>query len=253
MLLTHLREVTEIDGKIDVIHRELAALYRTRSLLMGSTRGSSVSMQAPNTTVSPPQKSEQLYRRLAGVWERYNLDIPPYAQIKAKFIKANEILAAITASYPEIAGNFEVVAVPPSKMMAFPIATGLRARQRLCALPDFANNTVGTPAVQPGWQFILAYSANSSLYAGSPKKILEFKTYMLAGYDMRAMGLREYAALTLQKDSLIDEESWTVLLKGRTKNSLIPYVGSRQGRYRFDLEEADNILDDDGFRPAIKL
>lgn len=249
MLLKDLKQVNDIDSKISDMHRRLAELYHEKSLLVSDYSPEILPDFNDNTSYI----SEQNYRKVAKAWEQHGITIPPYSNLKNKFAKGNKTLKFLSNTHPDIASNMEIIVVPPSKYMKFPAAKEQRKPQRLVELQDYVNSGVTLPKSQRNWEVLLAYTGQSSIYAGSAKKVLETKSYMLAGYDTRALGLREYLAITYQKRELIDTETWTVLLKEPSTDVSVPYAGYRHGRYRFDMEENDNVLDDDGFRPAIKL
>lgn len=248
MLLTDLNKVQELDSRIGDMHRQLAELYQKRSTLMGGQPDN----PARETLTTTPLH-EQWYHNVAQDWERYAVGLPAYSRLKNKFAKAEKILGIIHQTHPEIAPHMEVIAVPPPRILKFPSNFELRAAQKLADLPDYHHPDVKPPKPEKNWRILLVYTAETSLYGGSAQKILDDKAYLLAGYDTRALGPREYTALTLQKNRLFDQNSWTVLLKAAPRKGLIAYVGYRHGRYRYDLEELDNVLDDDGFRPAIRM
>lgn len=251
MLLTHLNKVAEIDRRIAGMHRDLADLYQERLKLMGQE------YSVPDDTADISEKSdihkdaERWYHLVVQAWEAYGLQLPAYSGVESKFMKAYKILGHLESAYPEIAAQMEIVAIPPSRLMSFPDST-LRCLQAATDLPDFVNISVSSKK-DTSWRFLLVYGGQDSLYGGSAKRIIKEKRYVMAGYDMRALGPREYMAMTLQKDELLDSVTWTVFMKSYKGKAEVSYAGYRQGRYRFDVEDADNILEDDGFRPAIEL
>lgn len=259
MLVSHLKKVTEIDNRIVAMHRELAELYNQRHMLIdgqdGLTTASQSSYKTSFTSASTASlsSSEQLYRQVAAAWERYGIMVPAFSKLKARLQKAERIRTSIHESYPEIAEHLRIVAVPPSSIMTLPAADSLRKLQPNNELPDFMSPGIKVPKLPEAWELQLVYCAPNSLYIGSAKKARESKVYMIAGYDMRALGVREYTALTLQVNYLIDDTTSTILLKNHRRNMPVPYASYRHGRYRFELEDDDNVLDDDGFRPAIEL
>lgn len=259
MYLKDLTKVTEIDQRIAAKHREIAELYQEKLVLMNAPDGSMTTYSGLSTegltataTDTHMSLAEQWYHQAVSAWEKHGVKIPSYSTLRAKFTRAEKKLKLIAESCPEISSEMIAIVVPPVKVMPFP-ANELRNNQGLTSYEDYVHHAIASPIKQRNWRVLLTYAAPDSIFIGSPKQMLKDKSYILAGFDMRDLGLREYSALSLQADYLLDEVSWTALLKDYKKNRPITYVGYMQGRYRFEIEDADNILDDDGFRPTIEV
>lgn len=255
MLLSNFKKVEEIDGRIVRIHRELAELYEQRYFLIDGGHGlSTATHNDKSVSISlTTDSSEQEYRKVASAWERYNLILPGFGKVKAKFSQAKKIRSNLEKNYPEIVKSMIVLAVPPSKLLRLPVDTELRDLQGLNIMPDFISSTVSANKAQAAWEFLLVFNADESLPVGTAKKLRSLKGYMIAGYDTSGLGVREYSALTLQTNRILDTNTSTLLLRSNLGKNSVAYACFRQGRYRIEAEDEDNVLEDDGFRPAIKL
>lgn len=255
MLLSNFKRVEEIDDKIVQIHRELAELYAQRYMLIDGKDGLSTSRSSEDKTTnsSTYDPIEEEYRLIASAWEHYNIIIPDLKFIKSKIVKASKIRRDLNKNYPEIAIGMRIIAVPPSNVCPIPASLQLRSLQGVSLADDYISDGVARPRDQKSWEYCLVYDSPESVIIGTAKKLNELKGYMIAGYDMRGLGIREYTALTLQSPHIVDKESSTVLLKSKGTKGAVPYASFRQGRYRFEMEDENNVLENDGFRPAIKL
>jgi hypothetical protein len=259
MLVTHLKKVAEIDNQIVAMHHKLADLYQRRMVLIdgddGLSTGSLTSGTAAiiNSSTIEMSKVEQAYRQLASAWERYGIVIPAWSKLRQKLEKGEKIKAALIKNYPEIATGLSFIAIPPTAQLKLPVAESLRKLQLNADYADFISRGVTIPGPQKNWRLLLAHTAPDSLHVGSAKKAHETKVYMAAGYDLRALGVREYAAMSLQLNGAVDTRTSTILLKNHRSKTPVPYARFRFGHYRFELEDDDNVLDDDGFRPSIEL
>lgn len=85
--------------------------------------------------------------------------------------------------------------------------------------------------------------------------MLAERAYTIADHDARALGVREYAALSLQLGAAprLDPNTWTVLLKGADISSGIACATCTGGRFRFDIDESHGALGKNYFRPAVEV
>ncbi len=269
MLLNELQKIVEIDTRISDMHRELADLYVERSNIVDS--GQTVSAtnwatkEAPNdkqgnpATLKPKPLSEReqwarhQHHTLATAWQCYGITLPPFKRLKAKLLKAEEVMADLVVAMPALDGAMAVVAVPPGKLLDFPVSGKLRNLQGFSDGQDYVNQDLPQPAAKRDWRILVTYAAQDGLAFGLPKNILDTRHYLVGGYDTRALGAAEYAALSLQYDQPIDDGTWTLLLKNYKEGEFVPSAAFVDGRFRFDLDEADGGLDIDLYRPAVEI
>lgn len=248
MLVTQLKKILELDAQINNMHRELATLYEERKAMVESD---------PVAVSSEPLIGRddwirQQYDKLKAAWECYDIALPSLKQLHYKLNKAYDITGDLSAAMPSLANKLGVVAVPPNTLLAFPVPFGLRVRQDFIDGQDYVNTDLALPVGCRQWKIVVVYSENAGLPMGLTKDILQSKSYHIGGYDTRALGAVEYAAMTLQYQHPIDDGTWTLLLKGCTATSPVVSATFADGRYRFDSDDAGAGLDIDYFRPAVE-
>lgn len=263
MLLNNLKKVVELDSRINDMHRQLANLYAERSNIVeaGATiinTNSNIPSATNRTTQRPKAKihdswASKEYASLSAAWKRYDIEIPGYTNLKVKLVKSRVIMDELSNAQSDLMGRLSVILVPPTRQLGFPINTTLRQKQGFCDINDYVNQDLPKPTNNKQWRVLVVYTNSAGLSIGSPAVIFKEKSYLIAGYDTRALGITEYAALTLQKDQPLDEATWTLLLKDYAGNEFVPSATCMNGRFRFDIDEVGGILENDCFRPAIEV
>lgn len=251
MLLTQFQEVSRIDARITKIHKELIELYKQRDAIAEG--------KAPYRTITATKPTvvdelRTLYDKLAAAWLRYDCTIPTYKYLKPKLARAQRIITELQASNPMLR-SLQVVLVPPSSALPFPTEAAFRERQTAIE-PDYASPELAA-AVTPDtkWHVLVVDADVRGIDLGAASDIIAAKTYLIAGHDTRALGPREYAALTLQlgAEPMLDMDSWTMFLKDVCDGTLHPSATFAGGRFRFELDELDGALGDNRFRPAVEV
>ncbi len=259
MLLNELKKIVEIDTRISDMHRELADLYVERSNIVDAGETVSANNWDKQVAAKPKQGDEreqwarEQYSKLKSAWQCYGISLPAYKQLRAKLAKAYGIRAELAAALPELQDALQVIAVPPSKLLEFPVSAELRYRQGFSDGQDYINQDLPRPALTRNWRVLVAYAGDIGLSFGLPKDIIATKSYLIGGHDTRALGPSEYAAMSLQYDQPVDDGTWTLLLKEYKKGDFVPSAAFVDGRFRFDLDEADGGLDIDLYRPAVEI
>ncbi len=196
------------------------------------------------------------YSALEASWKVHGFIIPSVTLIANKLLKAQKVINDITEAEPVIGAGMSALLVPPSDILSFPIDQKSRSRQPHIILSDYVNSELHLTTHEPNktWQMLVAYAQATGVEYGTASNILKHRNYMIADYDTRALGLRQYAALTMQINKPIDENTWTILLNEWAKvNGLISSVTFLNGQYRFDFDEPNSILGDERFRPAVEI
>lgn len=258
MLLTQLKDILDIDTRISDMHRELANLYAIRSSMVEPEYGTSQNQTKELDgieKVSPDISTwcRQQYGALVDSWNTYDIKIPSYKHLQNRLKQARSVIEELSKTKPEIKDNLSIILVPPTKLIGLPLSIQIRKGSRSNRPVDYINPDLAMPAISKKWQLLVAYTAVSGLYLGSPETILTSKNYMIAGHDTRALGLLEYAAMSLQLADTIDNKSWTILLKGTPRGGQLPCATYQDGRLRFDVGDIDSVFGDDRFRPAVAL
>lgn len=263
MQYTQLKQVVEIENQITNLHKELSNLYIKRALFTGNTKLGQFSTQGHakiRKTLDTSQFHDpwlsQTYNYLASAWLVYGLVIPPFVTIEKKLLKARKVIETIIESDQNIGQQMGVLLVPPSALMSFPVDEIMRQEQSHVLLNDYIDPELLSAGKksQNKWQVMVVYTNQTGLDYGSAAIILKHGKHVFAGYDMRELGLRQYVALTLQLNQVMDQNIWTVLI-GDTPISgrLVPSATFLKGQYRFELDEYSSNLGEERFRPAMEI
>lgn len=257
MLLQELKEVIEIDTHIQKIHQQLVNLYDRRNRIIKTTEqdATTVSASALKSEILAPHISwpEQQYIRLAALWNEYGVGIGEFSQYEKRLVKAQSVIQKLSIAYESLRGSFEVVLVPPTGMFKYDQLHMLRQRQSFVLAPDSIDPDIARPRDTRTWAVLVASTAKHGIPVECPASFMQAESYLVAGYDTRALGVNEYIALSLQQKQPIDTECWTVLLKGLQPTDLMPSVTFKDGRYTFAVDEMDGVLSTEHFRPAVRL
>jgi hypothetical protein len=250
MLLNQFQEVSRIDAQISKIHKELTELYTRRHSITDAS--------APSFTVEPMSKADQLrdrYTMLAACWERYGCKVPSFRYLKPSLVRAEQILAEMRAANPLLTALC-VLLVPPSSELPLPVPQAMRKQQTTLS-PDYMSDEL-LPRAQTDskWRVLVADAGSCGQKCTSIEEMLLARTYNIADYDARALGVREYAALSLQLGTmpqLDTNDSWTVLLKDIDALPNVACATCMGGRFRFDIDESHGTLGKNYFRPAVEV
>lgn len=254
MLVKQLKKVIEIDERINTIHRELSDLYSQRAQITEEKDIPEITSKEENPEeLSQERWVSKHYQKLSSTWQNYGIKIPSKKTLQPKLVKANELIVELSAKAPDLEGKLSVLLVPPHKQFPFPVKSELREKQNTINASDFVNPEYPSVKKSKAWKVLVVYGAQQGLYLGNAEMIFGNNSYMFSNHDMRDLGIREYAALTLQEKD-IDKQSWTMFLSDQqTIDDTVAIAGCIDNRYRFDLTETNSIFSDDRFRPAIEV
>lgn len=254
MLFAQLQEITELDKRINQMHEELAALYRRRhDILDPAFSQAPVTMQTFATLPTPEKIAEQEYLRLQAQWQRIGLAIPSRKILKRRLIKANEVKRTLGNANSELKDNMAIVLIPPTSSLAFPFTTRLRKHQPFVLTDDYVCRELTQLVSSNSWRVLLVYDKLEGLALQDPHELEANDAYLLAGYDLRALGVYEYAVFSLHCTEIIDKKSWTILFAKDGRANLRPCVTFTANRFFFDLDDMGNLFGDDYFRPAVEI
>jgi len=263
MQYTQFKKVVEIDNEIGNLHSKLAELYEARAMFaskpsaaieaQGATRQTGqTSSQGINT--SP---AHQLYSDLSAAWAEHGIVIPSFSALRKQLLKSQVVLQNLIDFDASMGKNMEVLLVPPVTLLRFPAQSSLRRTQPYVALPDFVSPDLvqATKNNKKTWQVLVAHTGDIGIDYGNTSAIIKNKTYQIAGFDGRALGLRQYVALTLQLNKPIDHNVWTVLLNDKRllNKKLVASATFMHCQFRFELDEYNTALGEERFRPAIEI
>lgn len=267
MLLSDFKAVADLDTQISLLHHQLKELYDIRTDYIHNAVPKTIQKTVsdkfdifsayPTTTstTSSKTKAQLDYNQLKAAWATYDIKLPSYASLKTKLHTAHARISQLTVNYSELSDSLVLVAIPPFKLFNLEIYPELILKNKSKAyIPTFYPE-LGQGTRSSTWRIFIVYSAARGLSLGNAKTILEQKKYIMNGYDMRGLGILEYAAFTLQNELAIDVDVWALLLRNYKLSSgkLVPSVAYTGGRYRFELDEAIGLLDNEYFRPALEI
>jgi hypothetical protein len=255
----NLQQVNDIDSQISNLHLELMSLYQQRSAIIEAKNKNQIALNMNNPwdsfgfASSPISWADEQHQRLIDIWSIYGLDLPPIESLRTQLLKAREVIGELVLIHPEFKGNLEVVLVPPTKVLGYPINPQLRSLQVFASREDIMNSTLPLPEASKKWRLLVVYGGPEGIYLDTPKNILKQKKHTIAGHDSRALGLYEYMAFSLQQNEPVDENTWTVLFKNYEKGEQIPIAKFSDGGFVFEFDDVSSIFGDIRFRPAIEV
>ncbi len=264
MLVSELKKVIEIDDRISTLHKQLSTLYAERARYVqipigGPTNSIGTSGTGTNikTNLKIPSDAmwvEQTYQNLKTAWSRHNITIPPLTQLKKQILNAAIIISKLYDFQPDFYGKYQVVIVPPVQLIGQPGRRSSSIQQDFIKFDDFVSDELPSHFRQKSWRMLVAYNASHALECGNAKQILDSKSYMIGGYDLRALGVFEYFAFSLQQSEPMDEGTWALLLKNsKNTTQLVPSVTFYKGQYRYELDDVSGVFGDERFRPAVEV
>lgn len=255
MLLTELKKVIEIDGRISNLHQELSSLYEQRALyVQPSTQTASQPQEGVAVRKTSEDWAEVKYSELSRAWAKHHIALPKKAVLKKRLRKARDIITALETIEPEFISRLEILLVPPAKELGYPTISSLRSSQSFVTIGDFVNAELPGKFTANDWRLFVVYNGATALEMGSAKDILASGKYMLGGYDGRGLGFMEHFALTLQLNKALEPGRWTSLLRNCTKTTArVPSVTFYNGQYRYELDAAEGVFGDELFRPAVEV
>ena len=226
-------ELLALDREIVVACRNLEGLMQKRLAL-----ASEIGFQATRNEDAVPDP-EHSYRNLKELWGRFSIDIPPYEKLAAKLEMAERVAQEIMEAEPRLAGDMDILLVPPIELMGWPVKDELRGAQGL--EHDWIHFGRGSeqPTQSEEWRVFAAdVKPVRGIKFKSAKSILRNNEYEIAGYDTRGLGVAEYAAMSLQCSYPIDAKTETYLLLDYYGGDLI-WCGtlSGSGCYRVRARE----------------
>ncbi|PLS81195.1 hypothetical protein CYG49_02585 [Candidatus Saccharibacteria bacterium] len=261
MLLKELHKVSEIDNRINTLHKELIQLYNERSKLMQlNEQAISKDAKESNTPVVAQADddkredwAEKKHQQLEMAWNLLDISIPTYRKLQDKLLKAYDVIEKIGTTRPEIAESMDVLLVPPTKVMGFPVKKRFRQQQSFVTGYDNIAKDVKKAQGSREWRILVMYADREGLYLGKPQTIIEEQAYMIGEFDARALGAQEYMALSLQLKNPIDEGTSTILLKNFSGQGSAPCATFARGSFSIQSDEICGIFGDDRFRPAVEI
>lgn len=264
MLVKNLEELQKVDTQITSLLETLSGLYEQRAKLIAPnklTDNSSISSQfvASKTKNEKLREVKSRYAEISIAWDRYGIKTPAFDTIKDKLINAQEIIESFSP-VKELTNKMIILAVPPTRLLSFPVSGEIRAKKEYTQYEDAVSLDLALKLkTHKGWRVLVVYGSEAGLSFEVVNNTSHPISLALSGYDCSALGVAEYAALSLQIERPIDTTSWTCLPKKTqmtakdNQYATVAYAGLRNGRYRFDLNDMYGIFDDDRFRPAIEI
>lgn len=256
MTLSELVEVNQVEKTIEAKQRELLQLYVTRATLMKRSL-SYTQKQLENPTkleLMAQTMYEELSLKLAGL----GLRAPAFRIVKRRLIRARTVMDDLESAWPDSIGSFRTILLPPSKLVPLPLDKKWRKAQykRSKDVYDdsFRMPTFHLPA-RRNWGVMVISANPKGLYRGEPQMIISEQLYEVNGHDTRALGIEEYAILSLYLEKPIDTASRTMLLKNYAPNQPVQVVHYNGTHYVFEDDDSGmlGLFSDEGYRPAVLI
>ncbi|MEO5628105.1 MAG: hypothetical protein ABIQ89_04445 [Candidatus Saccharimonadales bacterium] len=228
-------QLSQLDSQISALHQQLNQLYRRRLQTMRQQKPQLQSIDSQfNQTIQ--QDSNNIYNRLTDAWLSQGVDIPSLRTLSKRLQKASALNRQLTNKYPELVNHMEIVLVPPTAVLNTILDKDHNGHQQI--VTQSALESINR------WRVTLIYSASHGLP-------LESSAYTNR-QKLSQLGLNEYLALIIQGQLLIDEGTWTMLLKNN-QQAVVSCAGFASGAYRFIDDEINSIFNDNGFRPCVEV
>lgn len=261
MLLTDFKAIADIDSQISELHKQLQGLYGVRADYLDAKNPAVIQKRGNHnifgySSISPLQNwPNKEYNRLKFIWQSYAIEVPSYSSLKNKLQKAHQLIIKLSSSSSPLTSNLTVMLVPPAKMFNMQIYSQLLEANYPSSAPFYIDQELPAINKSSTWRIFVVYNAPTGLSLGSAKKMFDQKSYMFDKYDMRGLGVVEYAAFTLQNDFVADVNSWTLLLKNykQKPGQQVPSAAYAGNHYRFELDDESGLFDDEHFRPAVEI
>ncbi len=251
MLLTNFKEVIALDEQISKLHQELSVLYAERSSIANSTDQSKTFIQSTksDTTVhATTTREREQYEILRAAWMKYAVTVPAFKSLQAKLTSANAILSNLESNGTDI-NDYEFFLSPPTAKIAFPLKNNGTEKHQGFDSPDM-------PALsaQKQWKLLMVYKKRDGLPVSNYKNFIDKKQYMISGYNMRGLNIRDYGLYTLMQNTPVDVDQWSLLPASNTidKNQVV-CAGFIDNQYRYVLDDTTSLLGDNSFRPAMEI
>jgi hypothetical protein len=257
MITKKVYSLSELDQRIAKLRTELLNLYTKRAAFITFTKKIAINHNseagADNLEIVVVDKwAKEEYQKLKLAWQKYDILIPEFIALRARLIKAHEIIRKITFKKPELKFRIGLIIVPPQEVLQFPVDKTYRKKQKFVEAADIVSENLPLIACDK-WRLLITCNALNGLYLQKPIKKNIKSSYYILGYKADALGLTEYAALTLQHPHIIDKGTSTLLLKGYNGEEQVAIAGFTRGSYRFLRAHIDSTFYDFRFRPTIEI
>ncbi len=253
MLLRDFKTVSELDGTIDTLHSQLKDLYEKRAQYTQAKPVNAELIEAAASELVSSSESwvEYEYTRLAEAWARYDIKLAPMAELASRIEKSRQLIIDLGRGDESLRDAMTVIAIPPASILNTNSLSDFRSKQGITSRVDYIDPAVYRQQRTKKWRVLVVYSNLKGIDMGSAEQILTDKSYISAGHDMRALGVHEYIAFSLQHHSPIDSDSWSLLLKDYSLGD-VPSVALTGGHFRFALDDPKG-LGNERFRPAMEI
>lgn len=198
-------------------------------------------------TATAVEWADQQFDRLTAAWGRYDIALPSENELGSRLRVAGMIAETFADARPDIGPDqWGALWVPPTAETGWPIRPTLR-------VPDHVSPLVPPPAWKGAGELLLTMTGRAGVALGSPRTILREGLHKIGGHEAVALGVRQYAALTLQVEAgSIDSDTSTLLLADNA--SCAPEVPIGQVRFnQVEFLTRRNFTDINRFRYAVKI
>ncbi len=247
MLYNQLKQVNEIDGKVNDLHSQLVHLYTERAKLLELDPPSTgETIAQPVTTAPTPHTPFAAYIRLKQQWEKCDVTMPAFSSLRTKLKKACGIMEGFEKGNPKLAGKLTLVAVPPYKLLQ-KLTDLIPHRPFSFTDPEIFKNIKKTNA----WSFMVVVDPEFSMKVDDAQDFEHSSELTDKGYDCNGLGIQELIAAEMQGVDLLQRDGWTLLLKDMRDDRHVPCVTANQDNLVFAVDDASCLLGSNFIQPAV--
>lgn len=249
--------VNKIDTRITQLHNELMVLYSERAQLLGPKNLTpsfmpSIAQTKKEFLSAPLSRGDSFFKSLydysAKDWAKFDIKIPRYKSLQSKFEKADMLIQNLARKDSKLNRHLQIRLVPPLKTLKKVLATS--TAKKLCgrdALP-FLKKYKGSEK----WRVVVVFD-NTLQQRITDFSSFEPNNYDLDANDIMALGVQEIIAIHLQNMTLVNDESWVILMANKIDETTIPCVRLKNNALHFSVDDSDGILGVNYFNPVIAV
>lgn len=250
--------VNKIDAQITQLHNELMMLYNERAVILGpknltpSFAPSPTTVQTIREFASAPLNRgdsffKSLYEYSSKDWEKYEVKIPRFKSLQAKFEKADMLIQDLSRKEKKLNRHLHIRLVPPLKVLkkalTSPEAKKLCGSDALAFLAKYKGSEK--------WRVIVVFDKSLQ------QRIPDFASFIANEYDTidadgtMALGVQEMIAVHMQNMHLVTDNSWVILMANKTSDDTVPCARLKNGKLYFSIDDSGGILGENYFNPTI--
>lgn len=253
MLLSDYTAVEEIDTKILELHRQLEDLYDVRRNV--TNRTNATVRQINRGVISKSTWTNDQYNIQAAKWSKLGITLPRFSVFQKRLEKAMSVISEI-GEYEALSQDaWQLIVIPPASKFNLETYSHLWQSTKDSNFDTYFDDELLAPQQGNRWRVMVVYDKQEALHLGSAKSVITSNQHLVAGYDMTGLGIIEYAAYTLLRDSQPLSFAWELLMKGydADHDKTVASAAYINNSYRFEIDDARGLFETEYFRPAMEI